>query len=265
MSTTPIAIWERPSYEPSSGNEDGEAEVALFAFSRGELPEDVPFSMSRFGAPSREAAAALDVTTIARQADPAWFDTWRSGPLRQMAERDLPDLAELDAADHVHVVRLSASDPKDLVHLQTAWAAAKWLAERGASTVLDAHAGRFWPRDALIALDPRREVSIQNEVTIVAESDEMRGFGYAIHTRGMRKFGRRDVAMAAKEPGDPMAASIVHQLAKAQMLGESLHESQRIDLGESGRTLVVADYQPSDRVPELNLGNEGWLIALAAE
>lgn len=259
VSTPTIAVWTRPKFE-AAGGEEGEAEVAFFAFSRGPLPEDVPFSMSRFGAPSREAAAELDVSTIERAADPAWFDEWRSGDLRKLAERDLGDLGELDAADQVHVVRITVSEPRDLVHLQTAWAAAKWLAERGASVVLDAHASRWWTKEEIGDLAADRGLSMGDEVVIVAESDESPGFGYAIHTRGMRKFGRRDVVMAATEPNDPAIGTIVRQLALTQALGGVYRPGQRIDLGDEGGELLVVWYEPGPTVPELHLNNDAWLI-----
>jgi hypothetical protein len=262
VSTPQIPVWSRPKFEPAGGDE-GEAEVALFAFSRGPLPEDVPFSMSRFGAPSREVAAALDVTTIERKADPTWFDNWRTGALRTIAERDLGDLSELDAADHVHIVRMTVDDPKDLVHLQTAWAAARWLAERGASIVLDAHASHWWKKNELAELAPDRDLSMNDEVIIVAETDESPGFGYAIHTRGMRKFGRRDVVMAGTKPSDPFVGFIVREIALAQALGGVFRPGQRIDFGEEGGELLVVWYEPGENIPELQLNNDAWLIKKA--
>ncbi len=259
MSTPQIPVWPRPNFEPVGGDE-GEAEVALFAFSRGSLPEDVPFSMSRFGAPSREAAASLDVATIERKADPEWFDNWRRGALRTIATSDIGDLSELDAADHVHVVKLTVQDPKDLVHLQTAWAAAKWLVERGASVVLDAHASHWWTKREIEELAPDRDVSMNDEVIIVAETDASPGFGYPIHTRGMRKFGRRDVVMAATKSNDPVVGMIVREIALAQALGGVFRPGQHVDFGEDGGEVLVTWYEPGGAVPELHINNDAWLI-----
>jgi hypothetical protein len=121
-------------------------QVALFVFGKGALRGDVELSMERFGAPSREALAAVGVQTVVRAQDPGWFDAFRGGSIRAIATQDLgAQLAELDAADHVHVISAAPRAVTDLTYLQSAWAIVRWLGARGAGLVLDAMAMVFTP------------------------------------------------------------------------------------------------------------------------
>jgi hypothetical protein len=140
-------------------------QVALFVFGKGALAGDLELSMARFGAPSREALGGIGVQTIDRTRDVAWFDAFRSGSLRTIATQDLgAQLAELDAADHVHLVSAAPRGAADLTYLQAAWAIVRWLGARGGQLVLDAMAMTFVPlahvQGAGEPLDVRREVRV---------------------------------------------------------------------------------------------------------
>jgi hypothetical protein len=235
--------------------------VLLVAFSPGPLADAGPLSMSRFGAPTEQSVRGLDMRTHAAEEDPDWFDGWRTGALATMAAAQLPDAGRLDTAGYCHAVRADVPDPPDLGHLQAAWAATRWLVERGCFAVLDAHAGRWRDGPALSALAPDRPFDLGDEITIVFETDETPGFGHAMHTRGMAKFARPDL-MAAADPGNAdRLAQVIHQLASALADGDTVAPGQGVDVdGRDSYRLV--SYQPGVNAPEVHLNNEGYLLTL---
>jgi hypothetical protein len=216
--------------------------VMLVAFSAGSLADNVPLSLSKYGVPSAEHAANLDVRTIARTVDPGWFDGWRNGSLRAIAADDLDAaaLGALDAADHAHVVQASPDGAADLGYLQAAWGVTRHLVARGAGVVLDVHAMRFHRGDALAAADAPLDVT--REVRIVFESDSTRKDGaHALHTRGLKKFGAPDL-VALCSPGDALLVSdVIVQLADAVARGGDLELPRHgVDL-EAGTTWYAVD------------------------
>lgn len=196
--------------------------VMLVAFGRGALADDVPLSLSRFGVPSGEHAAALEVRTIARGDDPGWFDAWRSGSLRTIATADLGgQLADLDAADHAHVVLAAPAAPADLGYLQSAWGMARYLVARGAAVVLDVHAMVFHAGAALPPADAALDV--RRELRVVFEADATRPDGaHALHTRGMRKFGGPELVALCRASDAALVGDVVSQLADTVARGGEL-------------------------------------------
>ncbi|HUQ08006.1 MAG TPA: hypothetical protein VM261_36170 [Kofleriaceae bacterium] len=216
--------------------------VMLVAFSIGPLAENVPLSLSKFGVPSAEHAGMLDVRSIARNVDPRWLDGWRSGSLRTIAADDLgaAALAELDAADHAHVVQASPDGAADLGYLQAAWGVTRHLVARGASVVLDVHAMTFYRGDALAAPDAALDVT--RELRVVFESDSTRPDGaHALHTRGLKKFGAPDL-VALCSPGDArLVSDVIAQLADAVARGGDLELPRHgVDL-DAGTTWYAVD------------------------
>ncbi|MGN6109324.1 MAG: hypothetical protein ACTHU0_29725 [Kofleriaceae bacterium] len=169
--------------------------------------------LARFGVPSEAAGAACTVRTIAREADPAWFDAWRSGALRAIAERDLgARLAELDAADHLHLIVADVEAPADLGYLQAAWGFARAAVAAGASIVLDVHAATFHAGEALPPADAALDVS--HEVRTVFETSAGRArHPHALHTRGMRKFGAPDLIALCSDADAPLVGHALAELA----------------------------------------------------
>lgn len=217
-------------------------EVLLCAFSRGPLADDVAMSLSRFGAPSAEAIAAASVQSIAAGLDPTWFAGWRAGSLRAIAEGDLDgDLAELDAADRVHLVALAPSGPADLGYLQAAWALARFLVARGATTVLDVHAMTYRRGADLPA--PDLPFDVRREVRIIYETTTERPDGaHALHTRGMRKFGAPDLVALCSDPDVDVVSAVMSQLVASVAGGTDLGpEHHAVDLDESMTWHVVDD------------------------
>lgn len=146
--------------------------VMLVAFTKGPLGADVPLSAQTFGAP-QQALAEVELRTIERSADPAWFDGWRHGSLRAIAKTDLgDDVAALDAADHAHVILSEPAAPADLAYLQAAWAVARYVAARGASVVADVHAMTYYPAARLQA--GGEPLDVAREVRVVYETDSTR-------------------------------------------------------------------------------------------
>lgn len=215
--------------------------VMLVAFSSGQLTDNVPLSLSKFGVPSAEQASLLDVRAIPRSANPAWFDGWRTGSLRTIAAEDLGDaLADLDAADHVHVVQASPEAAENLGYLQAAWGVTRHLVARGATVVLDVHAMTFHRGDSLAAPDAPFDVT--RELRVVFETDSTRQDGaHALHTRGLKKFGAPDI-VALCSPGDArLVSDVIAQLADAVARGGDLALPRHgVDL-DAGTTWYAVD------------------------
>lgn len=211
----------------------------LVGFSRGPLADPGPRSPAA-GARAADVAG-LDLRTIVRGADPAWFDGWRSAALRAIAATDLGDLTDLDAADHVHLIIAAPTAPADLGYLQAAWAVARGLGARGASTVLDVHAHRFW-RAAEVAA-AAAELDVRREVRIVFETDSTRRDGaHALHTRGLTKFGAPDLVALCGHDDAALVGDVIGQLAATVAHGADLAAPRhRVELTPTTSWYVVDD------------------------
>lgn len=216
------------------------ANVVLAAFGRGPLRDDTGPTPTDLGAPTIELARAYEVRTIARAADPGWFDNWRAGALRTIAERDLSpiELAQLDAADHVHMIIGEFADPEDLGYLQAGWALARYVAARGAAITLDAHAMRYTAKlpAADLALDVGREIQV------IFETDSTRSdLAHALHTRGMVKFGAPDLVALCSDADADLVVQVIAQLAAAVARGADItRPTHGIDV-TAGTTWYLVD------------------------
>jgi hypothetical protein len=196
-------------------------EVVLVAFAQGPLQGDAAISADKLGAP-KAALEACTLRTVERRMDPRWFDAWRSGSLRNIAETDLgADLAVLDAADHAHVFVTAPVAPTDLTYLQAAWALARYAIDRGAALVLDAHAMTYMPaRSVQPAGDA---LDIKREVRVVYETSSTRDDGaHALHTRGMRKFGAPDLIALCTDSDARFVGHAMSELADSVARGTEL-------------------------------------------
>ena len=196
-------------------------DVVLVAFGQGPLQSTVELSATRLGA-SKEALEACTLRTIDRRVDPRWFDAWRSGSLRTIAETDLgADIAALDAADHAHMIVTAPTAPTDLAYLQAAWAIARYAVECGATLVLDAHAMTYIPGTSV---QPAGEpLDIKREVRVVYETTSTRDDGaHALHTRGMRKFGAADLVALCTDSDARFVAHAITELADSVARGTDL-------------------------------------------
>lgn len=238
--------------------------MALFAFSTEPLASDVPFSMSRFGAPAETAVAGVDVRTHSGRDEPEWLAGWRTGALRAMADVDLTEPGRLDEAGHCHSIMIEVSDPADLAHLQGAWSVARWLVARGCFAVLDAHARRWWDGTTLTAWPPERPFDLGTEVSVTLESQETEGFGYVMHTCGMAKFARPDLITGVLLSAARPTHRVMRALAGRFAAGEIITPGETLPL-DGGKEFSLAAYRPGDNAPEVNLNNDALLLIPAAD
>ncbi len=234
-----------------------EAEAYWVCFSVGDLADDIPLEVDAFGVPSTESAKGADVRKVTREEDPEWFDNWRAGAVRNIASRDLGQGMEaLDAADQCHTIRCAVVDPSDLAYLQSGWALARWLVVRGVCVVLDVHAMRFLPSDAVASVPPDNNFDLKREVSIILETDQRPGSpGHALHTRGMRKLGRPDLVCWVQPADAPEMGEVMRQLCQSMAAGWMPGARHCVNL-DGERQLYLEPYQP---LPEddLHLNNDG--------
>lgn len=229
MTSAPSPIWQFTT--PPAARR---ATVVLAAFAPAEVAAalaDVP------------AAAPFAVRVVARADDPAWFDAWRAGSLRAIAERDLgaDGLAELDRAGVVALLAATIDAPTDLGYLQVAWGLARALADVGAAIVLDAHAMRYVRAAAIAPADARLDVG--REVQIVFETDSTRSDrAHALHTRGMIKFGAPDLVALCTDDDADLVGRVLAQLAAQVARGAELDDPRhQLALAPTESWFVVPD------------------------
>jgi hypothetical protein len=230
--------------------------VLLVAYAPGEVLTELDLTaVIPAGAPVDALAVRLH-----RYADsPEWVDGFRTGPLRNLAARELPDLRVIDEATCCYSIQVRVPDPADLTHLQLAWAVASAVSRAGAVAVLDAFAHDWSLAEPIAALDPHRPFSVLREISVVAESESTPGFGHPVHTRGMTKFGRPDLIMGVPEPQIGDAASILNGLATMLAEGHVLNAGQQLRIDDD-QTLAVARYTPDARIPDVQLTGDGLLL-----
>lgn len=111
---------------------------------------------------------------------------------------------------------MSVVSPGDFGYLQAAWAIARWFVERGATVVLDPHAGKFLGAEQVRAVSPDARFDVQRELLVVIETDARTpGGDHVLHTRGMRKLGRPDLVAFIGPDDVRAAAEVVRQLSSA--------------------------------------------------
>lgn len=210
-------LWTRNE----SRSADRSASLFLLCFSTGALRADIPLSMGRFGIPSPQRYRDLEVRRWWRGDSPDWFDGWRTGAIRNVAEGDLQaGLAALEEADLVSGIRHEGPDPPDLGHLQAAWAVARWMVACGATAVLDVYAARFLEAARVAAVPADAPFDVRREVRIVFETDATApGGDHVLHTRGMRKFGRPDLVAIVRRERAAAVADVLWQVAEGMAMG----------------------------------------------
>jgi hypothetical protein len=226
------------------------ANVTLIVF--GPTPAELPMSRAQFGAVSTTSIEACDVRMIRREAGTEWFDAWRSGSLRAIAAKDLGDPALLDAADQLHVITTNVTDPADLGYLHAAWALARYLVARGATTVLDVHAMTFTAGSALPP--PDAPVDVAREVRVIYETDSTRpDQAHAIHTRGMKKFGAPDLVALCSDADVPLISAAMSELAEVVARGAELGTPRhRVEVLPGVHWVVVPDEHGLGDLLQLN-------------
>jgi hypothetical protein len=170
-------------------------------------PRDPRVVMLAFG-------TAATPTAIPRTRDPAWFDGFRTGAIRAIAQQDLEhDLTALDAADHVHVIAHEPRGVTDLTYLTAAWDEVRAL---GSTVIFDAIAMKFY-RAAPTALDVEAEIRVVYETDATASNR-----AHALHTRGMRKFGAPDLVALCTDDDVELVGTAIRELADQIARGTEL-------------------------------------------
>jgi hypothetical protein len=250
-----VQRWPRPQWNHAGAS----AEVCLFTFAAGAV----------HGAPIEEEACApageepvLPLSLVTSPEATEWIANFFTGSLWNVALGDLDEwtLRELRASRACYVLRASFPDPHDLAYLQAAWIKVQRLLRAGATAVLDAHACWWRPRKEVIAWPSDRPFDPQREIRIMFETEPTAPFGYLVHTRGLRKFGRPDLIY----PGRTKEEAAAHAQA-LQTIAASCAEGRLIGTGPQiefqGRLVDVVEYVPGENGPELELNNDGLLLS----
>ncbi len=233
--------------------------VMLLVFGTGPLRNDIDMSLSRFGAPSAAAVESCAVQTVTRAMDPRWFDAWRSGSLRTIADQDLGTaIAALDAADHVHVIACEPAILADLTYLQAAWALVRYLIARGGTIVLDAHAMTYRTADKVQPVG--EELDVRREVRVIFETDSTRSDrAHALHTRGMRKFGAPDLVALCSDADAQLVGEAIAELADQVARGTDLATPKHaLEIAPGVRWVAVGDEHGLAELLQLN--NEARIL-----
>jgi hypothetical protein len=247
-----VEPWQRPAHRPTGR----EAAVLLVAFTPGEVLTELNLAAVT---PANAPVDALAVRLHRHEDNPEWMDAFRTGPLRDLAARELPDLRPIDEATCCYSIQVRVPDPADLTHLQLAWAVAARVSRAGAVAVFDAFAHDWSLPEQVATLDPHRPFDILREISVIAESEPTPGFGQPVHTRGMVKFGRPDLIMGVPEDRIGDAASILNQLATMLAEGHVLAAGHHLRINDE-ETLAVLPYTPGSHIPDVQLINDGLLL-----
>jgi len=253
--TSAIEPWARPAFRPTGRP----AAVALVAFADDDIVgADADLRLAGT-VPAGAPVAALDFRGHRVSDSAEWIDGWRTGGLRTVAGRDLGDLARLDAATCCYMASIEVDDPADLTHLQLAWAVASALARKGAFAVLDVYATSWWAGPAVAALAPDRPFTVQQEVSLTAETEPTPGFGHTVHTRGLVKVGRPDLITGVAVDDIQHTAQILNHLGRMLAEGHLLEPGQHLRF-DGQRTLRVEPYAPGDNAPDVGLDDHALLL-----
>jgi hypothetical protein len=253
--TSEIAPWPWRAFRPTGRR----ATVTLIAFADDNvIGSGLDFEL-RDAVPPGAPVDALDVRRHTSADSAAWIDGFRKGGLRNIASHQLGDLDRLDSASSCYSISISVEDPADLTYLQLAWAVASRIAAGGAIAVLDVLAVNWLAGSAAAALSPRRPFVIQREISIIAETETTPGFGHAVHTRGMIKFGSPDLVAGVAADRIEHTGRILNHLASMLADGHDLVCGQQLRF-DGQRLLTVATYTPDATTPNLELNNDALLL-----
>ena len=256
MTSSP-PLWTRPQHEPMGRT----ASVILFAFARAPLDLSRALSRSRHGLPEGFDFDTLDISQHQRADSPDWFAGFLTPEMQGVAERDVgAEAAQLPLASTAYSVQIETLEPPDLGYLQGAWAAARFLCECGADLVADAHAIRWRSAQQVLARDPASPFAIEQEISLVFETEPTDDLGYLTHTRGMAKFGRPDVLLLGATPADAdVCGALLNGLAIRGAEGAALEAGQSV--APRGLTpRMLRSYEPGFAHPQVHLNNDGLVL-----
>lgn len=253
-----ILPWPR---EPHPESREPVA-VHLFAFAPGELDLEAELRPDEHGIPEGFSDAILELAYIDRVANPQWVEGFFDPSVEALARRSIGDAFDaVKGSGGVYAISYLDDESASLGPLQTVWAFARYLASLGATAVLDAGAQRWWSAEALLARRPDRAFRIEDEIDVVFEPGESAGY---VHTRGMAKFGRPEVALEqVRERHRARAVDLVTTLAEALAGGRVLRAGDAIAL-DDGIECVFRELRPGEADPDLGLGERALIARVPA-
>ncbi|RYZ04558.1 MAG: hypothetical protein EOO73_23265 [Myxococcales bacterium] len=214
-----VPVWPRHLFQASQQP----TKILFVCFGRGPLA-DVEISAARFGLPSLELAARVDVREHRRDVKPGWFESWWGEAFGSIAQRDLAaSLPFLTHSDVCFTLGLSLPDQADLAPLQTVWGLSRWLCARGANVVLDVHAFRYRTRAEVEALS-FDEADVARDVKIVLETEPTQNGLHLMHTRGLCKVARPELLSFIRPEDEAAVGRLMSQVARTLMEGAAAEQ-----------------------------------------
>ena len=223
-------VWQRPRFAP--GGDD--AQLDFYLFSRGKWePEEFAAAL---GASGWKTGAHLDST--GRDAEML--------ALLGLGSKHLslsPTLcAELELVPFCNSFHATIEDPADLSYLQAAWKLVRRSVDCGTIAVLDGQSLNWFSIEDVCAWSDSDPLVPDRELKFVIETDVDDDGRVLANSRGLAKFGRRDLVIPALDPTHGKAAAYaLSGIARMLMEGVRLSVPGRIAIGDAP-PLYVADY-----------------------
>lgn len=234
-----VPVWPRPYFTASQQP----TKIFFVCFGRAPL-SDLEITGARFGLPSRDLAARVDVREHRREAKPAWFESWWGGAFGAIARRDLAEeLPLLTTSDVCFTLSLTLPDQADLSPLQTVWGLSRWLCARGASVVLDVHAFRYRTRAEVEVLG-LEESDVTRDVKIVMETEPTRDGLHLMHTRGLCKAARPELLGFIRPADAAVVGRLMSQVARTLLEG-AVASQIRLRVAEGVDLVAVPTDEPA--------------------
>lgn len=227
-----IPAWQRPHWTPS------DAKILLQFYVFGKFEEGrVP--SAEYG--STGLPAGITSTNHHHNALRAWDGYPLKGSMGKLFKEESPDAYRLAVdAPQVLVVRGEIDDSADTGYLRDTLGVLAGLLDVGGVAIADPQivslfSAEAWRRRYLV----REGAPVRNHLLILRD-DESESGKFWIHTRGMRKFGRPDVAIRhVPEKAIDKAGALAEKLTELQALGAHFADSQALEVDGMPQGLVA--------------------------
>lgn len=214
--------WDRRAHAPGGGD------ALLHYVVPGARPEALKVSRSRHRVESVPEAlhvaggSAAEAGLEALLAEPAF-----AGALDEALGASAEAVRRAGGAVVAHG---EFPDPPDLGYLRDTLGVVAALLDAGGLAVLDVPALRWWSPEAFRGeVHARDDVDAFQQVSLLATA---RPDGEWLHTRGLRKFGRRDLSVPGVAPAWRAGAlEMIERLVWAQVRGHLVPDGQAISVG----------------------------------
>jgi hypothetical protein len=227
MNSVPtIASWERKLY--SSGG--GDATLCYFVF--GNIGEGLEVSATKYN--TNGPPPEMLIGQYTRATDPEIFEgLFGYYATKRLSERNPSLYAAIEQAPSCLKLLATIEDPDSLDYLRDTIGVIAALLDQGGVAVFDLLTLTWWSKDdwqetffASGKPNLHRHINI-----MISETEEHPEVQDWLHTRGMLKFGRRDLSMSnvPQHLIDPVAF-LFDCLAEDQALGVQIADGQTIDM-----------------------------------